>query len=116
MSGSPGIRTRIRDDARLMMNKLRENIKSMPASEFIAARKFIDALDYAVIAPGMAAASTPSSPSIATPPAPDTRLKNADRLRADAKKTDKRTSREAPVPVSHRAAEPSRDTGGMAGF
>lgn len=99
-----------------MMSKLRENVKSMPANEFIAARKFIDALDYAAIAPAMAAASTTSSRPIPMPPAPDMQLKNADRLRADAKKPDKRTSHEAPVPVSHRTVEPTRDTGGMAGF
>jgi len=58
---------KIRDDARLMMDLLRENIEGVPASEFIAARKFILALDYSVITPGKTAASTPPTPE---PPAP----------------------------------------------
>jgi hypothetical protein len=61
---------KIRDDARLMMDLLRENIELMPANDFIAARKFILALDYAVITPGKAAASTLPSPRTPEPPAP----------------------------------------------
>jgi hypothetical protein len=58
---------KIRDDARLMMDRLRENIEYMPANDFIAARKFILALDYAVITSGKTAAVTPPTPE---PPAP----------------------------------------------
>jgi hypothetical protein len=61
---------KIRDDARLMMDRLRENLEYMPANDFIAARKFILALDYAVITPGKSAAATPPTPRTAEPPAP----------------------------------------------
>jgi hypothetical protein len=65
------ISVKIRDDARLMTQMLRENIEHMPAKDFIAARKFIDALDYAVITPGKAVAATAaSSPSTPAPRAP----------------------------------------------
>jgi hypothetical protein len=53
-----------------MTQMLRENIERMPAKDFIAARKFIDALDYAVITPGKAAAATASLPSTSAPRAP----------------------------------------------
>jgi hypothetical protein len=66
---SPSTSAKIRDDARLMMDLLRDNIERMPANDFIAARKFIAALDYAVITPGKAAASTPPSPPTPRPTA-----------------------------------------------
>jgi hypothetical protein len=49
-SGTAGTTARIHDDARAMLALLRSNIDRIPASDFIAARKFIDSLDYAVVA------------------------------------------------------------------
>ncbi|MGE5193869.1 MAG: hypothetical protein ACM3U2_15345 [Deltaproteobacteria bacterium] len=50
-SRTAGTAAQIHDDTRIMMDILRSNIENMPASDFIAARKFIDALDYAVVTP-----------------------------------------------------------------
>jgi len=49
-SGSAGTAARIHDDTRSMLSILRNNIDRIPANDFIAARKFIDSLDYAVVA------------------------------------------------------------------
>jgi hypothetical protein len=49
-SGSAGTAAKIHDDTRNMVALLRSNIDQMPANDFIAARKFIDSLDYAVVA------------------------------------------------------------------
>jgi hypothetical protein len=65
-SRSPGTAAKIHDDARLMTDLLREEIENMPAREFIEARKFIDALDYAVM-PQRRAAAVPA-PAPAEPP------------------------------------------------
>ncbi len=67
---TPATSVKIRDDARLMLELLRENIQRMPANDFIAARKFILALDYAVVTPGKTAASTPPASRTPEPPAP----------------------------------------------
>jgi hypothetical protein len=51
----------------LVLDLLRENIEYIPANDFIAARKFILGLDYAVITPGKTATATPPMPE---PPSP----------------------------------------------
>jgi hypothetical protein len=56
-SRSPETSARIRDDAHAMMAILRSHVEELAANDFIAARKFLDALDYSVITPGRRAPS-----------------------------------------------------------
>jgi hypothetical protein len=51
---------KIHEDTRQLLELLRRNIENMPASDYIAARKFIDALDYS--ANGRARPSEPPAP------------------------------------------------------
>jgi hypothetical protein len=53
---------KIHDDAQRMTKILKDGIKNMKANDFIAARKFVDALDYAVVTPGQAAGTDLRSP------------------------------------------------------
>ncbi len=61
---TPGITSRIHYDTRKMLELLRSNIETMPAADFITAHKFIDALDYAAVAPGRP--GRPSRPGLAS--------------------------------------------------
>jgi hypothetical protein len=49
-TGTVATAAKIHADLRDMLAILRSNIDSLPANDFIAARKFIDALDYVVVA------------------------------------------------------------------
>jgi hypothetical protein len=50
-SRSPETAARIHDDTHAMLDILKSHIDEMPANDFIAARKFLDALDYSVVTP-----------------------------------------------------------------
>ena len=50
-SGQTGTAAQIREDIRQLREALRSNIETMPANDYIAARKFLDSLDYSIVQP-----------------------------------------------------------------
>ena len=50
-SQTVGTTAQIHADIRQLVDALRSNIETMPANDFIAARKFLDALDYSIVQP-----------------------------------------------------------------
>jgi len=62
-SRTAGTAARIHDATRRMLDILRSNIETMPANDFIAARKFIDGLDFSVVTPGMKPVPPPPPPA-----------------------------------------------------
>jgi len=62
--GATGTSEKVHDAARRMTKMLKDGIRIMPANDYIAARRFIDALDYAVVSKVKAAGADSSNPKL----------------------------------------------------